>query len=468
MSRIKILAVLAKAQILQKINIPYCANILTLSDMGLLTQAQGLIWFHSGQDKKNSEWLSAWPSEVYEYLGQGRIRINKDEQHTDITGADWFEFLKQKMPNLPPLNGVNFNGGLAGYLSYDLGLEMLDIKSQLAATTLPLATVGLYLWCIHTDHEAQTSCVLIQDDCPASVVEKISILVKQLRAPIIQSTLKTPKLAGKWQCDVTKTDYEKAFSTIKNYIVEGDAYQINLTRQWKNQCTDGNDWALYSRLTQLMPAPFSVFHRTPSCSLLSVSPERFVKILEGNILTQPIKGTRPRSKNKQRDIALKQELADSKKDQAENLMIVDLLRNDIAKNAVPGSIKVDKLFEVQSFRNVHHLVSSISGKLDSTKHPLDVLRDAFPGGSITGAPKKRAMEIIDELEAVRRGNYCGCSFYLTAEDQLDSNILIRTVTLQNNELTCSGGGGIVFDSNCVAEFDESSIKVERILKAFVQ
>ncbi len=450
---------------MQKIVIPYYSDLQSILGLQCLAEAPGLIWYHNGQDQKDSEWLSAWPTEEYEYLGNQRIRVIDLHNNRKIITDDWFEFLKANMPNLEPLNGAKFNGGLAGHLSYDLGLELLNIRSRLPKTELPLATVGQYLWCLYVDHSLKSSYIVIQDDCPQSIVEKIYKLITIIENNPPASPPEPNLLDTDWHCNFNQHDYRNAFTKIKRYIVAGDVYQINLTRQWVNEHNGTDDWALYGKLTKAMPAPFSVFQRSNNHSLLSVSPERFIQIMDGKIMTQPIKGTRPRSTNIEQDLAFRRELENSKKDKAENLMIVDLLRNDVAKNAVPGSISVEKLFEVQSFKNVHHLVSTITAVLDATKHPLDVLRDAFPGGSITGAPKKRAMEIIDELETVRRGNYCGCSFYLTADQQLDSNILIRTITLHKDQLSCSGGGGIVFDSNCEAEYEESSVKVNNILNS---
>ncbi|WP_196157825.1 aminodeoxychorismate synthase component I [Reinekea sp. G2M2-21] len=431
----------------------------------LFKDAPGLIWYHSGQETQESEWISAWPTEEYCYLGQRKIQVSDFLGNGETHQADWFEFLKQKSnQHTHSPSNLKFTGGLAGHLSYDLGLELLGINSRHFANTQPLAVVGLYHWCVYFDHQHKRTYLITHNQCPKEIISRVKERLsapEQLTDKPTQRPLKNT--VGHWQCGMSRYQYDVAFAKIKSYIVEGDAYQINLTRQWTCKTTNTNDWALYRQLIKKMPAPFSVFHRTHDHSLLSVSPERFIQIQGKTIITQPIKGTRPRSVDPVEDEQHKTELLTSEKDRSENLMIVDLLRNDLSKNAQAGSVTVSELFSLHSFTNVHHLVSTIKATLAEGKHPLDALRDAFPGGSITGAPKKRAMEIIDELETVRRGNYCGCSFYLSADLQFDSNILIRTVTLTSNTLSCSGGGGIVFDSECDSEFEESEVKVRRIL-----
>lgn len=447
---------------LQLLSVPYSPD--TQSIIRHLEGAPGLIWFHEGKNSCTTEWLSAWPATEYEYLGDGQVRLAHYDSLTEKVNGDFFEILKKHCRSLPSKTPDKFTGGLAGHLSYDFGLELMGIRSRFRQSEKPLAVVGDYFWSLHIDHEAQTAEVNIQPDCPESVQKKIHHLV----ALLAENEQKTETIDGSfcssWQSEMTEQEYCRAFNAIQNYLVEGDIYQANLTRRWVSSCS-ASDTTLYQALAANMQAPFSVFHRCASYSLLSVSPERFIQIKDGNILTQPIKGTRPRGQTPQEDNFLKQALVDSEKDRSENLMIVDLLRNDIARNALPGSVKVTRLFELQSFTNVHHLVSSICAKLSPEAHPLDVLRDAFPGGSITGAPKKRAMEIIDELENGRRGTYCGSAFYLSTDGQFDSNILIRSLSYADGELSCQGGGGIVIDSEVESEYSESEVKVRRILNA---
>ena len=217
---------------------------------------------------------------------------------------------------------------------------------------------------------------------------------------------------------------------------------------------------LYSALNP----SYSCYFEGRDCELVSVSPERFISIdANGRLEAKPIKGTIKRSTDPVQDQLYIDELKNSAKNQAENLMIVDLLRNDLSMSAQPNSVKVEKLFELETHPNVHHLVSTISAQLKSDLTPAEAIANAFPGGSITGAPKKRAMEIIDELEAQPRSLYCGSFGYYSDTGNVDFNILIRSVEFRNGEMTCWGGGGITVDSDCEEEYEESLTKVRKIM-----
>jgi para-aminobenzoate synthetase component 1 len=236
---------------------------------------------------------------------------------------------------------------------------------------------------------------------------------------------------------------------------------VNFTQRF-SATYEGDPLGLYARLRQRQRAPFSAYLRTPHADILSFSPERLVRVEDRKILTQPIKGTRGRHSDPTEDQRLADELRHSEKDQAENLMIVDLLRNDLGKSAITGSIKVDKLFELNTYENVHHLVSPISGELKPDISAMDLLRNCFPGGSITGAPKRRAMEIIGELEPVKRHVYCGAIGYYSYHGNLDTNLPIRTLVCDADQLYYWGGGGIVADSDASEEYAESLLKVNFI------
>jgi para-aminobenzoate synthetase component 1 len=199
-------------------------------------------------------------------------------------------------------------------------------------------------------------------------------------------------------------------------------------------------------------------------AVLSLSPERFVKVSQGQVETRPIKGTRPRGRDAAQDAAYAAELLASAKDRAENLMIVDLLRNDLGRSCRIGSVKVPELFSLESYPNVHHLVSSVTGTLAADHDALDLIAGSFPGGSITGAPKIRAMQIIDELEPSRRALYCGSLIYLDVRGEMDSSIAIRSLLVKDGQVSCWGGGGIVADSDCEAEYQESFTKVRILLE----
>jgi len=228
-------------------------------------------------------------------------------------------------------------------------------------------------------------------------------------------------------------------------------------------CYQGEEWQAYKILRRAIPSPFSAYYNLGKQTLLSISPERFISVIDDHIEAKPIKGTIARNDDREIDNRNRQTLFNSTKDRAENLMIVDLLRNDLGKACEPGSIHVEKLFDVESFANVHHLVSTITGKLADDQTNLTLLKACFPGGSITGAPKRRAMQIIDELEGVQRSIYCGSIGYISRCGHMDTNIAIRTLLADGETLHCWGGGGIVADSNAESEYQESLTKVKKLL-----
>ena len=250
-----------------------------------------------------------------------------------------------------------------------------------------------------------------------------------------------------------------------DYIREGDCYQVNLAQRFSVDIS-GDPWDVYLQLRCNNPAPYACYLNLPEGAVLSTSPERFLNVINKQVETKPIKGTIRRSAYAYEDKALAEKLLESDKDRAENLMIVDLLRNDISKSCKLGSVAVPKLFALQSFATVHHLVSTITGQLDDEKHALDLLRGCFPGGSITGAPKLRAMQIIEELEPHRRHIYCGSIAYIGFDGNMDSNIAIRTLIMKDEKVYFWAGGGIVADSKVDVEYQECFDKAAAILKLF--
>ncbi|MEJ2406661.1 MAG: aminodeoxychorismate synthase component I, partial [Candidatus Thiodiazotropha sp.] len=249
---------------------------------------------------------------------------------------------------------------------------------------------------------------------------------------------------------------------IKQYILDGDCYQVNFAQRF-SVAAEGDPWQAYKELRQLNAAPFSAYLNTPYCQVMCSSPERFLELRNGCVETKPIKGTAPRGGDPIEDMMLADELKNSTKDQAENLMIVDLLRNDLGKVCANGSVEVPELFKLESFARVHHLVSKVSGRLAEGEDALSLLRACFPGGSITGAPKLRAMEIIEELEPHRRGPYCGSIGYVSFSGDMDSNIAIRTMVHSEGITRLSAGGGIVADSDPDTEYRETYHKASALL-----
>ncbi|NLS12635.1 aminodeoxychorismate synthase component I [Vibrio sp. SM6] len=369
---------------------------------------------------------------------------------------------------LPALNDIEketlgelqllpFIGGALGLFSYDLGrqIERLPQWAEHDLRTADMA-VGLYEWAIVADHLEQKAWIVGHN------IEQAWQWLNAQKAPLSVPFHLLGEPKQKWLANMSREQYQHKFEQIQHYLLSGDCYQINLAQRF---CAayNGDEWLAYQALEAHNQAPFSAFLRTEESAILSVSPERFIQFQHGVIETKPIKGTRPRSQDAATDKRYATELAHSEKDQSENLMIVDLLRNDIGRVATPGSVHVPKLFEIESFPAVHHLVSTIRASLDEQYQPIDLLRAAFPGGSITGAPKVRAMEIIEELEPQRRSAYCGSIGYLSRHGKMDTSITIRTLVAEQGRLYVWAGGAIVADSDCDAEYQETHDKLSKIL-----
>ncbi|NIH16361.1 aminodeoxychorismate synthase component 1 [Serratia symbiotica] len=350
--------------------------------------------------------------------------------------------------------GLPFQGGALGLFGYDLGRRIEQLPQHAVADiALPDMAVGIYDWALIADHQQQKLTLLSYQD------------VEQRWHWLKQQPVTTPPpfaLTSGWQANMTRQQYGEKFQHIQHYLRSGDCYQINLAQRF-SATYHGDEWQAFQLLSASNRAPFSAFIRLPKNSVLSVSPERFLWLEQQQIQTRPIKGTLPRLADALQDAEQARRLANSAKDRAENLMIVDLLRNDIGHVALPGSMRVPELFAVEPFPAVYHLVSTITAALPNTTPASELLRACFPGGSITGAPKVRAMAIIEELEPQRRNAYCGSIGYLSACCTMDTNITIRTLVTENGRIYCSAGGGIVAESQEQAEYQETFDKVGRIL-----
>jgi para-aminobenzoate synthetase component I len=274
-------------------------------------------------------------------------------------------------------------------------------------------------------------------------------------------------LLSKIASNLEEPEYARRFARLRRYIADGDCYQVNLTRRFSARAA-GDPWTAYLDLRRFNPAPMSAYMQLPFAQILSSSPERFLELRNGRVEAKPIKGTRPRKADPQADRAEAFALFRSAKDRAENVMIVDLLRNDLGKVCATGSVAVPRLFQIESFATVHHLVSTVTGMLDPEHDAVDLLQAAFPGGSITGAPKLRAMQIIEELEPHRRGVYCGAIGYLGFDGAMDLNIAIRTLVYADGVIRFWAGGGIVADSEVRSEFQETLDKAAAILSLLAQ
>jgi para-aminobenzoate synthetase component 1 len=362
---------------------------------------------------------------------------------------------RDPLPGLPP-----FQGGIAGYLAYDWGAELEGVRRPPGGPDIPDAVLGLYDWAIAWDHFARKAWIV------AWTEERLAWVRARLKsAAVVPSARPTvrPSAVGS---NFTRREYEAAVTRIRDYIAAGDVYQVNLAQQFRTSFA-GAPLELYARVRARNPAPFGAYLALGDLTVASVSPERFLR-LDGathTVEARPIKGTRPRGATRAEDAKLAAALTASEKDRAENVMIVDLLRNDIGKICRPGSVLVPDLYALESHPTVHHLVSTVTGVLANGADALDLVRAAFPGGSITGAPKIRAMEIIAELERAPRGVYCGAIGYISATGAMDLNIPIRTIVLQDGIASFHAGAGIVWDSDPAAEYDETLAKARALIEA---
>jgi para-aminobenzoate synthetase component I len=378
-------------------------------------------------------------------------------------------FQAQECPLQGEMPGLGFFGGWAGLLGYDLRVfieDLLPPKPQ--GALFPDLHAGFYPWVIAHDHANDTTELRLLRGAPGGPSD-IRVLAEQLEAMLAQPVPAPPASALERQAEVElstpREEYLRQVQTIKGHIREGDIYQANLTREVVRR-VDADPFALYESLRAHNAAPFAGFL---DCGmgryLLSSSPERFVSVHEGVAETRPIKGTRARGDTPEEDARLKSELEQSEKDRAELTMIVDLERNDLSRVCLPGTVKVPQLLQVHSYARVHHLEATVQGRLREDVTPADLIRATFPGGSISGAPKKRALEIIHELEPVRRGPYTGSLFRLGPDGSFDSNILIRTVLTEPGRVSYHVGGGIVTDSDPEAEWDETLAKAAALESA---
>lgn len=352
--------------------------------------------------------------------------------------------------------------GALGYCSYDLA-RRYEALPEIASNEekLPDMAMGIYTCIVVVDHRAKTTLLVSileedSEDFTTNVAQQWKGLIEQQKGNVTarvndhSDLLKSAEMLE----NMSRQDYQERFDKVRQYIVDGDCYQINLAKQFSSPVT-GSAWQTYHYLRELSPAPYGAYLNLPFSQVLSNSPESFIQCRDRKVVTSPIKGTRPRiHENKVRDKAIATELLNSAKDRAENLMIVDLMRNDLSTCCELGSVATPKLFSLHSFANVHHLISTITGILKQDTHSLDLLRNCFPGGSITGAPKIRAMQIIEELEPHRRGLYCGAIAYIGLDGNMETNIAIRTIVVKDNIARYSAGGGLVIDSDADEEYQE--------------
>lgn len=458
-------------------------------------------------------YISARPVAILRAKGD-QYYLHQGESHRSGIGDPFRELQRlwrrrslPALPDLPP-----FQGGWAGYFGYELGRHVETLpRTAVDDLVLPDLYVCLYDWVLAHDHLTGRTW-LFADGGPEGDLQQANERLAWVRAkldqravqrtaersmgrasnheipwsgrpsrssgrtlalrepiaptavPAVDVTAETAVPHLSLHAGFTHDAYLRAVEKAKEYIAAGDIYQVNLSQRF-DVALPCDPWVLYSVLREINPAPYAAYLQFPKLRVLSASPEQFLRVAGGRVETRPIKGTRARGATPWLDRELAQELVRSTKDRAENLMIVDLLRNDLGRVCQIGSVAVPELFQLEQYPTVHHLVSTVVGQLPAEKDPIDLLRACFPGGSITGAPKIRAMEIIDEIEPTERGVYCGAIGYLGHDGCMNTSIVIRTMVERNGRVYFQVGGGIVADSDPESEYQETLDKAKALMMA---
>jgi para-aminobenzoate synthetase component 1 len=419
----------------------------------------------------------------YAYLAFSPRHVLTDREgciyvYNTMLSEDIFTYLKNAqqhhaitpLPFLPP-----FQTGWAGYIGYNYNIVQGSLNTSINDQPHPTVTLCFYDIITAFDMQEQRAWVVAHPSVENAAAKLTATARRFAEGQSLDSRLRgnDTRLEGlALQPDLSPAAYHTAVEKTLAYIRAGDIYQANITQRFSATLPEElhEDGAalfnVYQQIIPLNPAPYSAFFHTPDVTLLSYSPEQFLHVAGNTVTTRPIKGTVPRFEDPILDKQQQDLLLSSTKNRAENLMIVDLLRNDLSRVCVAGSVKVEKLYALESFSSVHHLVSTVSGTLAAGNDAIDALCHAFPGGSITGAPKIRAMETIHELEKYARNSYCGTLFYLGCDGSMDSSILIRTLVVTAGKMTLHAGCGIVADSEPAAEYAESIAKARVFLEVF--
>ncbi len=359
----------------------------------------------------------------------------------------------------PETKDIPFTGGWFIYLGYELLHELEpSVTPRILADGFPAVKLVRIPAAVMVNKARQQTCLFAEQDHAECLVAMRADLENV--SPIADEPVQVDNLT-----EELPELFLDGVSRIKDYIREGDVFQVNLARRWQGQLTDGSAAQLYARLRRSNPAPFAGIANFGQYRIVSSSPERLVRVQDGLVETRPIAGTHPRSLDPGEDEKLRQDLMASQKERAEHIMLIDLERNDLGRICQPGSVIVDELMAVRSYTHVHHIESNVRGRLRSGVTPAGVLRALFPGGTITGCPKVRTMQIIRELEASPRCAYTGSMGYLNRDGSMDLNILIRTFMLNGNRLSFKAGAGIVADSDPLRELNETRAKAKGLLKA---
>ncbi len=447
-----------------QLEIPYPVTVFDY--INKMKNLPNLIWFDSGKSSgANSRFDLVTASPWLTLQTQDKETLITGKNHHETSRRSPFELIEAYCPKLDCQHpNIPFCGGACGYFGYDLCHLLEEIPSaHLPKIPIPDCFIGIYDWALIVDHKRQL-CQFVSHLLQTDTFELISQL-HQLLTSEHDSFEDSFILKTKFQAHMSYAEYAEKFKQVKKHIRQGNCYQVNLAQCFSAKIS-GSPLAAYQHIRLINPAPFSAFLQTPDFAILSHSPERFLLCKEDRrVSTKPIKGTRPRHSDPNIDVEYAKQLQNSLKDRAENVMIVDLMRNDLSKTCLPESVKVPELFKIESYANVHHLVSEVTATLSPHVSAIQLLQNCFPGGSITGAPKISVMAIIEELETISRGLYCGSIAYISHSGTMDSNIAIRSLQWANDTIYCHAGGGLVYDSELDSEYQETFDKVTILLEA---
>lgn len=412
--------------------IVYDPFFLVWSQNGVIQTQQLKDFFGAGKGRGSSivEHSSTWP--VLEFLGKYELRADSP---------------------------VPFCGGAVGYLSYDYGASFVGVEQKVFDDVhIPSYMFGFYDKVFAFDHKERLLYFLALAETDVAAKRTIEVMKKDLQRPL---PLLRKGLVGEMKSNVSEATYVRKVERVKDFLRSGDTYQVNFSQRFSGDCTL-QPWSVYKKLAQCNPSPFACFFEYPDFSIVSSSPELLLRKRAEKIESWPIKGTVPRGLTKAEDETNIAKLLSSRKDDAELSMIVDLVRNDLGKVCRAGTVKVDAHRKIWKYSHVIHTVSRVSGLLEEKKTIYDCLQAIFPGGSITGCPKKRTMEIIDQLEDYKRGIYTGSAGFISFSDDTEFNILIRTMLFRDDKVYFHAGGGIVEDSDPLKEYQETLNKIEAL------
>ncbi|WP_374044448.1 aminodeoxychorismate synthase component I [uncultured Clostridium sp.] len=357
-------------------------------------------------------------------------------------------------------SNIPFISGAIGYISYDVCRILEDIPDT-SLDDFNISDIkfifynNIIIFDLHNNKQYITSL--------KGSEEEIDLIMDKIKNSIKIEENKVEGIKKEFVSNFNKIDYKSAITKLKNYIISGDVYIANMTQRFYTESTE-DSFEIYKKLRSINKAPFSAYMNFNDFQIISSSPERFLEVNNRKVVTRPIKGTRPRGQTKEEDIKNSLELLNSEKDKAELLMVVDLERNDLSKVCKPHSVKVTELFKLETYATVFHLVSTVEGELKDEVSAIKCIKECFPGGSITGTPKIRAMEIIEELEALKRNIYTGSIGYFDFRGNADFNIAIRTIIKKDNKAYFGVGGGITYDSNEEDEYNETLDKAKALMR----